>query len=806
VVKKNTSRSKTEADVEPEWLEHLSRGLTEGAMLLLIGLSAILLLALISYDPLDPGWSYVGDREKAHNLIGPAGAWSADVLYQLFGYLALLFPVLVAYRSWVVFKEQLAHTPWSWPMFSIRTVGFFVIMAAGTGLASLFLHFGQSPLPATSGGILGWEVAKALSSAASKLGASILLVIFFATGLTLFTGLSWIKFLRVVGQGSIFLWTQFIVVSAYTFRWLKTNYYNQKKKWQERQKPKPYSASAGSVFGNLPPSPKLPSLEIRPQSPPTKKRKNTNSSKPSVSEQNISDRAEREKQKSLLDAQPYDLPPLGLLDQQNSKTTKGYSSDDLRGMGELLIEKLKDFGVIAEVYDIIAGPVVTRFEIQPAPGVKASRITGLARDLARSLAVVSVRVVEVIAGKTFVGIEIPNQHRQMITLNEVLNSKVFDEAKSPVTIGLGKSISGEAVVADVTKMPHLLVAGTTGSGKSVGLNAMLISILLKASPEEVRLIMIDPKMLELSVYDDIPHLLCPVVTDMKEAANALRWCVAEMERRYQLMAAMGVRNISGFNRKVEQAIEDGEPLCDPLFTPSEFQVANGSIDIPKLETLPFIVVVIDEFADMMMVVGKKVEELIARIAQKARAAGIHLILATQRPSVDVITGLIKANIPTRIAFQVSSKIDSRTILDQGGAEQLLGHGDMLYLPPGTSMPERVHGAFVSDEEVHRVCDDWRKRQRPNYLEEILEGSHASMENNTGNMGQEDHEQDPLYDQVVAFVTEARKVSISSVQRRFKIGYNRSANIVEALQGAGVVSAPQSNGNREVLAPPPFSDN
>ena len=807
VVKKSATRSKAEMDVKPEWIEHLSRGLTEGTMLLLIGLSAILLLALISYDPLDPGWSYVGDRKEAHNLIGPVGAWSADVLYQLFGYLALLFPVLVAYRSWIVFREQLAHTPWNWPMFSIRTVGFLMIMATGTGLASLFLHFSESQLPATSGGILGWEVAKALSSVASKLGASILLVIFFATGLTLFSGLSWIKFLRLVGQGSIFLWTQFIVASNHAFQWSKASYQKQKLKWQKKQKEKQLTTSVETGFGSLPPSLTPSSAESSPKKTLAKKNKKADPSGPSSEKkQAVSDRAEREKQVSLLEAQPGDLPPLGLLDQENAAESRGYSGDDLRGMGELLVEKLKDFGVVAEVCDIIAGPVVTRFEIQPAPGVKASRITGLARDLARSLAVVSVRVVEVIPRKTFVGVEIPNQHRQMISLNEVLNSRVFDDAKSPVTIGLGKSISGEAVVADVTKMPHLLVAGTTGSGKSVGLNAMLISILLKASPNEVRLIMIDPKMLELSVYDDIPHLLCPVVTDMKEAANSLRWCVAEMERRYQLMAAMGVRNLSGFNRKIEQAIEDGEPLNDPLFTPSEFQVANGEIDIPKLETLPFIVVVIDEFADMMMVVGKKVEELIARIAQKARAAGIHLILATQRPSVDVITGLIKANIPTRIAFQVSSKIDSRTILDQGGAEQLLGHGDMLYLPPGTSMPERVHGAFVSDEEVHRVCDDWRKRQRPNYLEEILEGSHANMENSAGSMGPEDHEQDPLYDQVVAFVTEARKVSISSVQRRFKIGYNRSANIVEALQGAGVVSAPQSNGNREVLAPPPISDN
>ena len=394
----------------------------------------------------------------------------------------------------------------------------------------------------------------------------------------------------------------------------------------------------------------------------------------------------------------------------------------------------------------------------------------------------------------------------MIRLNEVLSSKAFDDSPSPVTIGLGKDIAGESVVADMAKMPHLLVAGTTGSGKSVGVNAMLISILLKSSPDEVRLIMIDPKMLELSVYDGIPHLLCPVVTDMKEAANGLRWCVAEMERRYQQMAALGVRNLAGFNRKIEQAESDGAPIPDPLFKPSEMQVISGEdYDVPALETLPVIVVVIDEFADMMMVVGKKVEELIARIAQKARAAGIHLILATQRPSVDVITGLIKANIPSRIAFQVSSKIDSRTILDQGGAEQLLGHGDMLYLPSGSGMPVRIHGAFVSDEEVHRVCDDWRKRQKANYLEEILEGAHASMEQSPGGYGNDDREQDPLYDEVVAFVTETRKASISSVQRRFKIGYNRSATIVETLEAAGVVSSAGSNGAREVLAPPPVTD-
>ena len=446
------------------------------------------------------------------------------------------------------------------------------------------------------------------------------------------------------------------------------------------------------------------------------------------------------------------------------------------------------------------GPVITRFEIQPAPGIKVSRITNLAKDLARSLAVISVRVVEVIPGKTTVGIEIPNEQREMIRFTEAVASKAFDESPSPLTMALGKDISGNPMVADLAKMPHLLVAGTTGSGKSVGLNAMLLSILFKSTPEDVRLIMIDPKMLELAVYDGIPHLLTPVVTDMKDAASALRWGVAEMEKRYRLMAALGVRNIAGYNRKIMDAHKAGEPLRDPLWKPKD--PLDVQEPAPELSKLPYIVIVVDEFADMMMIVGKKVEELIARIAQKARAAGIHLILATQRPSVDVITGLIKANVASRMAFQVSAKIDSRTVLDQGGAEQLLGHGDMLYLPVGTNVPERVHGAFVSDEEVHRVCDDWRRRGEPQYLEEILEGG-----GDTGipgfdgaGSGDDDPEADPLYDEAVALVLETRRASISSVQRKFKIGYNRAARLVEPMEMAGVVSAAGSNGQREVLAP------
>ncbi|WP_432473813.1 DNA translocase FtsK [Amphritea sp. HPY] len=492
------------------------------------------------------------------------------------------------------------------------------------------------------------------------------------------------------------------------------------------------------------------------------------------------------------------IPSMDLLDAPELKQGHCYTDDQLEQMSRLLESKLKDFGIVAEVVEVNPGPVITRFELQPAPGVKASRITNLARDLARSMAVMSVRVVEVIAGKSVIGIEIPNEERQMVRLSEVLNSKPYKEASSKLTLGLGNDIAGNPVVANLAKMPHLLVAGTTGSGKSVGVNAMLLSLLFKATPDEVRLMLVDPKMLELSIYEGIPHLLAPVITDMKEAAGGLRWCVAEMENRYRVMAKMGVRNIAGYNEKIIEARDKGEPLLDPLWNPEE-QGLPADSPAPYLETLPYIVVCIDEFADMMMVVGKKVEELIARIAQKARAAGIHLILATQRPSVDVITGLIKANIPTRIGFQVSSKIDSRTVLDQSGAEHLLGNGDMLYLPAGSSLPNRVHGAFVSDDEVHRVVEAWKKLGAPEYLvHDLSEVSDAG----SGSGGSVDDEQDPLYDEAVAFVTETRKASISSVQRKLKIGYNRAARMIETMEASGVITPAGHNGAREVLAPPP----
>ena len=509
-----------------------------------------------------------------------------------------------------------------------------------------------------------------------------------------------------------------------------------------------------------------------------------------------SDRAKRDLQGSLFKGSEP-LPSIALLDPPKQDGKAGFSEDRLRDLSELLVQKLADFGVKIEVTAVAPGPVITRFEIQPAPGVKASKISNLAKDLARSMAMVAVRVVEVIPGKSVMGIEVPNENRAMVTLGEVLSSQDYDKSKSPLTLALGHDIAGNPIITDLAKMPHLLVAGTTGSGKSVGVNAMLLSLLFKSTPDELRLILVDPKMLELSVYEGIPHLLTPVITDMKEAASGLRWSVAEMERRYQLMAAMGVRNIAGFNKKVKDAIEAGQPLADPLWQ------IDQSFDTtpPTLEPLPYIVIVVDEFADMMMMVGKKVEELIARIAQKARAAGIHMILATQRPSVDVITGLIKANVPTRIAFQVSSKIDSRTILDQGGAEQLLGHGDMLYMPPGNALPERVHGAFVDDDEVHRVVAEWKQRGEPDYIEEITQvGEDGSLPGAGGDDG--DGEKDDLYDQAVAFVTESGKCSISSVQRKLRIGYNRAARLVETMESAGVVSPPAHNGSREVIAPPP----
>ncbi|HGZ6485832.1 TPA: DNA translocase FtsK 4TM domain-containing protein [Vibrio parahaemolyticus] len=506
------------------------------------------------------------------------------------------------------------------------------------------------------------------------------------------------------------------------------------------------------------------------------------------------------KQEQNLPVPEEPLPTLELL-YHPEKRENFIDREALEQVARLVESKLADYKIKADVVGIYPGPVITRFELDLAPGVKVSRISGLSMDLARALSAMAVRVVEVIPGKPYVGLELPNMSRQTVYLSDVISSPQFEQAKSPTTVVLGQDIAGEAVIADIAKMPHVLVAGTTGSGKSVGVNVMILSMLYKASPEDLRFIMIDPKMLELSIYEGIPHLLAEVVTDMKDASNALRWCVGEMERRYKLMSALGVRNVKGFNEKLKMAAEAGHPIHDPFWQEGD----SMDTEPPLLEKLPYIVVVVDEFADLMMVVGKKVEELIARLAQKARAAGIHLILATQRPSVDVITGLIKANIPTRVAFTVSTKTDSRTILDQGGAESLLGMGDMLYLPPGSSHTIRVHGAFASDDDVHAVVNNWKARGKPNYIDEIISGDQGPESLLPGEQMESDEEMDPLFDQVVEHVVQSRRGSVSGVQRRFKIGYNRAARIVEQLEAQGIVSAPGHNGNREVLAPAPPKD-
>ena len=774
--RKNVSTS----DEPPRWERPLMRVLEEGALIGLAAVSIYLLLALFSFDPRDPGFSHVGDVQTVSNSAGKTGAWFADVLLTLFGYLAYVFPCLILYRAWLVFR-QLGKEEWSWGLFVLRLCGFFITILAGTGLASLHF-FSAAYLPSGAGGIVGTEMMELSVDLFNITGATLLLLSGFLFGLTVFTDLSWLKLMDNTGR-----YTILAIDGSYRYVVSQIDRYRDRKqvKKQKEERKAVIEAVQEKVKERKP-------VKIAPPPKPVQK----------------SVRVEKEKQTSLFKMEVTgELPQIVLLDEAKEEDKRGYSEEALEGMSRLLEIKLLDFGIQAEVTAVLPGPVVTSFEIQPAAGIKVSRISNLAKDLARSLAVISVRVVEVIPGKTVVGIEIPNENREMIRFSEIVSSQTFDNSASALTLALGKDISGQPIVADLAKMPHLLVAGTTGSGKSVGLNAMLLSMLFKSKPSELRMIMIDPKMLELSVYDDIPHLLSPVVTDMKEAANALKWCVAEMERRYRLMAAMGVRNVGGFNKKVQEGIKNKEPIKDPLFKPEGL---DENEEAPELEPLPYIVVVIDEFADMMMIVGKKVEELIARIAQKARAAGIHLILATQRPSVDVITGLIKANVPSRIGFQVSSKVDSRTILDQGGAEQLLGHGDMLYLPPGTGLPIRVHGAFVSDEEVHRVCDDWRARGEPAYLDEVLEGTHeaaasigASADATMGGGGgSSDDEADPLYDEAVAFVTQTRKASISSVQRKLKIGYNRAARMIEAMEAAGVVSEMQSNGSREVIAPPP----
>ncbi|MFT6977164.1 MAG: S-DNA-T family DNA segregation ATPase FtsK/SpoIIIE [Shewanella psychromarinicola] len=859
--------------------------LLEGGLILCCMVATYILLALSSFNPSDPGWSQSHFQGEIHNWTGAVGAWTADVLFYFFGFIAFLIPIMIATTGWFIFNR--AHRLFEIDYFSVglRIIGFILMLLA---LAALVSMNADDMFVFSAGGVAGDVIGQAMLPYFNKLGTTLLLMCFIGAGFTLATGISWLTIIELTGLGSIWcvkkLWTlpQLLkreretedtkgfmsLVDKFTQRRneidqqndpsqdqpkksiptpihvkpaavsppvveKKRSFFSRKAKPTEditvsdiddeldidvRQEPSmqvdnddthfaPWVATKDDIDFNIDDDIDDEVNNLNMADEPSKEVANKpHSTAALVAQQKPKKEAKIVDGVVMIDGQgPQQtrqkmdpLPSITLLDVPDRKKNP-ISEAELQQVARLVEIKLADFNIIANVVGVYPGPVITRFELELAPGVKASKITNLSKDLARSLLSENVRVVEVIPGKAYVGLELPNKFRETVFMRDVLDSEVFKNSKSTLSMVLGQDIAGEPVVVDLGKMPHLLVAGTTGSGKSVGVNAMITSLLYKSGPDDVRFIMIDPKMLELSVYEGIPHLLCEVVTDMKEAANALRWCVGEMERRYKLMSALGVRNLKGYNIKIKDAAAKGEYIPDPLWKSSESMLDEA----PPLEKLPSIVVVVDEFADMIMIVGKKVEELIARIAQKARAAGIHLILATQRPSVDVITGLIKANIPTRIAFQVSSRIDSRTILDQQGAETLLGMGDMLYLPPGTGLPNRVHGAFIDDHEVHKVVADWCARGKPQYIEEILNGAtDGEQVLLPGETSDSEEELDALYDDAVAFVTETRRGSISSVQRKFKIGYNRAARIIEMMEGQGIVTAQGHNGNREVLAPPP----
>jgi DNA segregation ATPase FtsK/SpoIIIE, S-DNA-T family len=756
----------------------LVKRISEGSFILVLTTALFVLLSLWTYHSNDPGWSHISKSHlDINNAGGQVGAYIADALYFTFGYLSYLLPLCFAYVAWMILKDHRALRVVNKPMLLLRSVGLLLMFAGGCGLLSLEIPIKAQATAHPVGGIVGNTAALLLDRALNIQGATLVLLSMFLVGVTWLTGLSWVYATEVIGYYTLLITRESMRVIRLSMVLIKQgiSYIQDIKKNRVIKAPViPYEVKVKKEK-NIPlitPVAAAPAPIIeKPQ--PVKAPKEVPVFKADVT---------------------GSLPPLSLLNKgQPGKPMAGYTHQELESLSREVEQHLLDFGIQVDVVAVHPGPVITRFELQLAAGIKVSKLTALAKDLARSLSVTSVRVVEIIPGKTVVGIELPNQNRAMVSLSDVLSAEVYQQAHSPLTLALGVDIAGNPMVVDLAKMPHLLVAGTTGSGKSVGINAMILSLLFKATPEQVRLIMVDPKMLELSIYDGIPHLLTPVVTDMKEAASALRWCVEEMERRYRLMASLGVRNLAGFNTKIEEAKAAGDPLTDPLWKPTD----SMDMQAPVLQSLPYVVVVIDELADMMMVVGKKVEQLIARIAQKARAAGIHLILATQRPSVDVLTGLIKSNIPTRISFQVSSKIDSRTILDQQGAEQLLGHGDMLFLAPGTGAPLRVHGAFVDDKEVHRIADDWRARGEPEYIDDITQAFNEGEGGGFGEDGQATEDNDPLYDQAVEFVIQTRKASISAVQRRFKIGYNRAARLVEEMERTGVVG-PMDGGFRDVL--------
>ena len=768
------------------------RGLREIGILSFFTGAVFLLFALFTFNTGDAAWTHSSELGTITNCCGILGAWIADVMLSLFGLSAYLFPFIITWHGYLVFaeprvdKEKLST--------SLRGLGSLALIISNAALSYLYIYRVRVQLPGTTGGYLGQEIGDKTLLLFGNSGATLFLIMLFLSGLTLTTNISWLSLIDAVGRYCVLL-SRFI---AYGF-----NFSGQHSTASAQIDNESYQHSTvafqaddeiyQSSITQKQPSPKKDS----PKSIPS-----INIAQLKIIESNTQCVPHPHQASSKYIVSEGALPSLTLLDERDTRVI-GYSDADLEEMSRLVEDILADFNVAVTVVGFHPGPVITRFELQPAAGVKVSRISSLSKDLARALSVTSVRIVEIIPGKSVVGLEIPNRAREMVTLRELLVSPNFIKAKSLLTLAMGKDIAGAPMVADLGKMPHALVAGTTGSGKSVAINTMILSLLYKATPEEVRLIMIDPKMLELSVYEGIPHLLTPVVTDMKEASNALRWAVAEMERRYKLMSKMGVRNLAGFNQLIDDAAARGETIRDPMY-----QLLNPFEDgesFPVLTKLPSIVIVIDELADMMMIVGKKVEELIARLAQKARAAGIHLILATQRPSVDVLTGLIKANVPTRISFQVSSRIDTRTILDQGGAETLLGNGDMLFLPSGTSIPIRAHGAFVDDHEVHRVVEFLKQTAPPNYLEDITRDSSESSDGYSSSGDNSNSESDALYDEAVQFVTETRKASISSVQRRFKVGYNRAATMIEAMEAAGVVSSAESNGSRIVLAPTPIKD-
>jgi len=848
---KNTEQDFNEVNSDNTKNSQLSgvQRLLETGLLFFSVLAMFIMLALFSFDPADPGWAQTGYQTPVRNLGGAVGAYLSDLLLNLFGFIAYSLPFIVAIIGWLLFQKfhQLMHLDYL--TLALKLIGFLMFYLGITSLASM--NF-DDVFYFSAGGILGDILSETLLPYFSFVGSTLIFVLFTCAGFVLLTGFSWLNFIDNVGRHAI----ASVLFLQHLPRYISDKFGVGDTPLDDNNKSESIAIGEEDKVKEA----KVNNPEVTPEAKP-KKKKLAIPFLSSIAEkdeeiqehfidinelmdgpleikvqEHVSDAeisaafADVEKvmvaddnaleNKNLTselvnstDATQVNLvpttqekfsgmPSIDLLDRPD-KAKNPINREELEQVSRLVETILLDFKVQAKVVAVFPGPVITRFELDLAPGMKVSKISTLSKDLARALSAVSVRGVEVIPGKSVIGLELPNKHREIVHLSEVISCAAFKESSSPLAMVLGKDIAGEPVVVDLAKMPHLLVAGTTGSGKSVGVNTMIVSLLYKSTPEDVRLIMIDPKMLELSVYEGIPHLLTEVVTDMKDAANALRWCVGEMERRYKLMSALGVRNLKGYNKKVLTAIVEGEPLIDPLWQPSDGLDQTP----PLLEKLPSIVVIVDEFADMMMIVGKKVEELIARIAQKARAAGIHLILATQRPSVDVITGLIKANIPTRMAFQVSSGLNSRTILDQQGAEQLLGMGDMLYLPPGTGVPTRVHGAFIDDHEVHAVVKDWKLRGEPNYIEEILAGGNDPDMLLPGEQseGSEVEELDVLYDDAVNFVTEKRRVSISSVQRQFRIGYNRSARIVEQMEIQGIVSTAGNNGAREVLAPPPIKD-